>query len=133
MVQLRRDEGLRLTPYADTQGILTIGVGRNLNGVGISREEAEYLLGNDVYRATSSLAKFIPWAVNLDDARHGVLVNMCFNLGIGSLLGFEKFLSAMKSGDWSGASAEMLNSKWAKQVGVRANRLSQQLILGVWQ
>jgi len=133
MTQLRRDEGLRLVPYKDTLGNLTIGVGRNLTGVGISIEEAEYLLGNDIYRAIAALASQIPWAQSLDDARYGVLVNMTFNLGIGSLLGFERFLAAMKVGDWKTAAHDMLQSKWAEQVGERAQRLAQQVISGTWQ
>lgn len=133
MVQLRRDEGLRLTPYTDSTGNLSIGVGRNLSGVGITREEAEYLLGNDIYRAIAAIAQFIPWAATLDDARHGVLVNMCFNMGIGSLLGFKNFLGALQARDWKTASFDMLDSKWADQVGPRAHRLSQQILTGVWQ
>lgn len=133
MTQLRRDEACKLSPYTDTRGNLTIGVGRNLTGVGISAEEAEYLLGNDIYKAISSIAKFLPWADSLDDARHGVLVNMAFNMGIGGLLNFEHFLEAMKERDWPTASREMLNSKWADQVGDRAKRLSQQVLTGAWQ
>jgi lysozyme len=133
MMQLRRDEGLKLFPYTDTTGNLTIGVGRNLTGVGISAEEAEYLLGNDIYRAVGSLSKVLPWADRLDDARHGALVNMTFNLGIGGLLQFENFLASMRAGDWKTAAADMLDSKWAEQVGLRAKRLSQQILLGTWQ
>lgn len=133
MAQLRRDEGCRLGPYTDTRGNLTIGVGRNLTSVGISSEEAEYLLGNDIYKAIAGINKFLPWAATLDDARHGVLINMAFNMGIGGLMNFEHFLAAMKDRDWPTASKEMLDSKWAQQVRERAQRLSQQILTGVWQ
>lgn len=133
MTQLRRDEGCRLSPYTDTTGNLTIGVGRNLSGVGISPDEADYLLGNDIYRAISGIAKFLPWAANLDDARYGVLVNMSFNLGIGGLMNFPHFLEAMKDRDWPLAAQEMMDSKWSKQVGLRADRLSTQVKTGIWQ
>lgn len=133
MTQLRRDEGCRLSPYTDTTGNLTIGVGRNLTGTGISADEAEYLLGNDIYRAIASLNKFLPWADSLDDARHGVLIAMTFNLGIGGLMNFEHFLAAMKDRDWPAAAREMLESKWAQQVGLRAQRLAIQVETGIWQ
>src|SRR5882724_5315545 len=94
MSQLRRDEGCRLSVYTDSTGNLTIGVGRNLTGVGISAEEAEYLLGNDIYRAIAGINKFLPWAADLDDGRYGVIVNMAFNLGIDGLINFEHFLAA---------------------------------------
>lgn len=133
MAQLRRDEGCRLSPYTDSTGNLTIGVGRNLTGTGITAEEAEYLLGNDIYRAIAGIAKFLPWADTLDDARYGCLVNMTFNLGIGGLMNFEHFLAAMKDRDWPTAAKEMLDSKWAGQVGLRANRLAVQIETGIWQ
>lgn len=133
MSQLRRDEGYRLSVYTDSAGNLTIGVGRNITGVGISAEEAEYLLGNDIYRAISGINKFIPWAADLDDARYGVIVNMTFNLGIGGLMNFEHFLAFMRERDWPNAAKEMLNSKWANQVGPRAHRLATQIETGIWQ
>jgi len=133
MTQLRRDEGIRLTPYKDSRGVLSIGCGRNLESVGISAEEAEYLLGNDIYRAISGINKFLPWAATLDDARFGALANMAFNLGIGGLMNFEHFLAAMKDRDWPTAAREMLESKWATQVGLRAHRLSIQVETGIWQ
>ena len=133
MKQLRRDEGFRLAPYADSTGNLTIGVGRNLTSIGISAEEAEYLLGNDIYRAIAGINKFIPWAADLDDARYGAIINLTFNVGIGGVMNFEHFLAFMKERDWPNAAKEMLNSKWAEQVGLRAQRLAVQVETGIWQ
>lgn len=123
IAELKRDEGFRSKAYLDTEGIWTIGVGRNLQDVGISEQEADILLSNDIDVATNELGRAFHWFDDLDDRRQRVMVNMCFNLGITRLFGFRKFLKAMEDGDWDTASTEMMDSRWAKQVGQRAERL----------
>ena len=131
--QLLRDEELRLKPYTDSVGKLTIGVGRNLTDKGISFQEAQLLLVNDIGAALSELQSALPWTATLDDVRKGAMLNMTFNLGIGGLLEFHDFLARMQRGDFSGAAGAMLDSLWARQVGARATRLSIQIQTGVWQ
>ena len=131
--QLVRDEELRLKPYTDSVGKLTIGIGRNLTDKGISFQEAQGLLANDIADATADLEAKLPWTATLDDVRKGALVNMAFNLGIGGLLEFHDFLARMQRGDFSGAAGAMLDSLWARQVGARATRLSIQIQTGQWQ
>jgi len=130
--QLRRDEGVRLFPYMDTAGKLTIGVGRNLTNVGLSDAEAGVLLTNDVQRVTAQLNSHLPYFQLLDPVRQAVLVNMAFNMGFNGLEGFPKMLQAVAQGDWATAAAEMLDSAWAGQVGDRAKRLAQQMTSGEW-
>lgn len=131
--QLLRDEGLKLKPYLDSVGKLTIGVGRNLDDVGISVDEAHVLLANDIAHAANMLEQALPWAMNLDPARQGALLNMCFNMGIGGLLQFKKALEAMQAGDFNAAVREFEDSKWYAQVGSRAYRLCTQIASGEWQ
>lgn len=131
--QLVRDEELRLKPYRDSVGKLTIGVGRNLDDVGISRDEAMALLANDIAHARAELEQYLPWTGGLDDVRQSALVNMAFNLGIGGLVKFHNFLAAIEAKDYKTAAAEMLDSVWAKQVGDRAHRLALQIETGFWQ
>lgn len=131
--QLVRDEELRLKPYTDSVGKLTIGIGRNLTDKGISFQEAQGLLANDIADATADLEAKLPWTATLDDVRKGALLNMAFNLGIGGLLEFHDFLARMQRGDFSGAAGAMLDSLWARQVGARATRLSMQIQTGTWQ
>jgi len=131
--QLVRDEELRLKPYRDSVGKLTIGVGRNLDDVGVTQAEALALLANDIQNARSHLEQYLPWAGGLDEVREAALVNMCFNMGIGALMNFHKFLAALQAGDYKTAAAEMLDSLWAKQVGIRAQRLALQIETGFWQ
>jgi lysozyme len=117
-------EGLRLKPYTDAVGKLTVGVGRNLEDTGITREEALILLENDIQRASRQLDQSLPWWKSLSKTRQKVLVSMVFNLGMSRLLGFRDMLAALQDGDYSAAADHMLASKWASQVGVRAVELA---------
>lgn len=128
--QLLVDEGLRLKPYKDTVGKLTIGIGRNLDDVGITKDEAIILLRNDIARTTKDVIANIPWWSSLDEVRRDVIINMAFNLGIEGLLKFKRTLLSIQNGKYEQASKEMLESKWAKQVGNRARRLAEMMRTG---
>lgn len=117
-------EGLKLKPYTDTVGKLTIGIGRNLDGVGISKAEAEALCANDIQFAEKGLDALCSWWRKLDEVRQQVLCEMAFNMGVSRLQDFVKFLAALKAHDFETAAKEMLNSKWAGQVKGRAVTLS---------
>lgn len=129
--QLRRDEGVKLKPYRDTVGKLTIGTGRNLDDLGISEEESDILLANDIDRVRKQLAPY-QWYSLLDPVRQGAIENMTFNIGLGSLLHFPHLLSALANQDWTSAAREMADSVWAKEVGDRALRLEHQILTGEW-
>lgn len=125
--QLIQDEGLRLKPYRCTAGRLTIGVGRNLDDRGITESEARTLLDNDITSLWGQLAAALPWVLAAPEAIQEVLLNMAFNLGLGGLLNFKTTLGLLHTGDYAAAAAAMLQSKWAHQVGKRAERLAQQV------
>lgn len=131
--QLKRDEGIRLKPYVDTTGNLTIGVGRNLTAKGITNAECLYLLAGDVASATDDLYKALPWVAGLDEARRGALINLTFNMGINGLLSFVNMLGYARNGQWEKVAEHLLKSAYAGQVGDRAVRLAEQLRTGVWQ
>jgi len=128
--QLRLHEGERLKPYRCTAGKLTIGVGRNLEDRGISREESAMLLANDIADMERELQRALPWVARLDEVRARVLVDMAFNMGIVGLLNFKRTLATVEAGDYQQAATMMLDSKWAKQVGGRAERLSRMMLTG---
>jgi lysozyme len=144
--QIQRDEGgYRLKPYFDccgrfwsececpVKGKLSIGVGRNLDDRGITATEGHLLFTHDVAAAKADVNTRLPWAASaLDDARYGVLVNMCFNIGIGPLMRFQRMLAAMRGQDWQKAADELMDSEYAQQVGDRARRLSEQMRSGRW-
>jgi len=128
--ELKRDEGVIPHAYQDSLGYWTIGVGRLIDkrkGGKLTTEEIEYLLMNDIDEKVADLDKHIPWWRGLSPVRQRVMINMCFNLGIGGLLKFKNTLAMIKSGNYEGAARGMLNSLWAKQVGKRANRLSDMM------
>lgn len=122
--ELKRDEGVRLKPYRCTAGKLSIGVGRNLDDVGITESEAEYMLRTDVARSMSDLDRFFPWWRRMSEPRQRALCNMAFNMGIGTLAKFRKMLAALERGDYEDAAREALSSAWATQVGARSQRIA---------
>jgi lysozyme len=128
--QLKRHEGFKAKPYLCTAGKITIGYGRNLDDVGVSKDEAEAMLINDIASARSGSWLIVANYEQLSDARKAVVVNMCFNLGRTRLSGFKKMIAAVNDGYFELAAKEMLNSKWAKQVGNRAVELSEQMRTG---
>lgn len=124
--QLRVDEGCVLHAYTDSLGYLTIGIGRLIDkrkGGGISEDEAEMLLNNDLARVEGELLGELPWVAGLDSARKQVLVNMAFNMGMRTLLTFRATLAAVQRGDYATAADQMVKSRWYGQVGNRAKRL----------
>jgi len=197
-------EGLELKPYQCTADKTTIGVGRNLSDVGITDEEAKFLLLNDLQRIQKEVEHWT-FMESLAEPRQAVLLDMVFNMGISRFnantwvktfaaiqykdfekaanemleskylllndlqriqkeiahwnfleklneprqavildmvfnMGVSRFnantcvktFAAIQDNDWEKAANEMLESKWAKQVGQRAIRLSQMMRKGVW-
>jgi lysozyme len=113
---------------------MTIGVGRNIDpngGLGLSEDEIDYLLENDLRRCERELGRF-SWFDDLDMVRQDALINMCFNLGFTRLLKFKNMLAAIAEGRYSLAAVEALDSKWAKQVGDRAKELAYQIETGTY-
>ena len=124
--QLERHEGLRLKPYLDTATPprLTIGYGRNLDDVGITREEADYMLAADIERVERDL-NMVDEYMELDRIRQTVIANMTFNLGFHGLMQFKRMWAAIGRKDYAAAAREMLDSTWQKQVGYRAAELAE--------
>ena len=123
-------ESLRLHPYTDTAGKITIGVGRNLTDVGITEAEAMHLLNNNISNAIIDLSRNCPWWSNLDESRQLVIVELCFAMGWPKLAGFTKMLAALQRNDFQKAAQELSSSQWARQVGQRAVTLATQLYPG---
>lgn len=120
---IERHEGCRFTPYPDSLGILTIGIGHNLNKP-LSRAAVEQIQRDDIKDARNDCLHAFPWFAELDEPRQKAVIDMCFNLGLSRLKQFTKFLSAMSMGEYEEAAKEMLNSRWAEQVKGRATELA---------
>jgi len=136
--ELRRDEGVRYTPYMDTEGIPTVAVGHNLNAkplpsgleYPLNDSQVYSILVDDVTHVFSALDRYLGWWRTLTYPRQRVLASMCFNMGINGLLGFHHMLESITSGDYEGAAEAMLASKWAAQVGDRSVRLADMMEAG---
>lgn len=123
---LIKHEGLKLKPYRCTAGKLTIGVGRNIEDVGITDAEARMMLNYDIQERVTQFLKY-DWFTELSEVRKDVIIDMSF-MGVSRLLGFKKMIKALSEKDFDKAAEEMMNSKWASQVGKRATELAAMMI-----
>lgn len=117
-------ESYRQFVYTDSTGHLTIGIGRNLSDRGVSTTEALQLLDDDILYFSSKLNHLLNFFSKLSEPRQIALIDMCFNLGVQGLLQFTQMMLALEAGNYDQAADEMLNSKWAQQVGERATTLA---------
>lgn len=124
-------EGFRLFPYHCSSGKLTIGIGRNLEDRGITQPEALMMLNNDVEYFAKELEKQVPCFKSLNSVRQAVWIDMAFNLGLKNFFEFKNMIAAANRGDYTSSALAMMQSKWAKQVGRRANQLSELFVTGV--
>lgn len=127
---LIRDEGERLKLYKCTAGKLTIGIGRNIEDRGISKDESDLMFNNDIKGVIDGLRSSFLFFDELSPIRQLVLANMAFNLGKTRLLKFKKFIAALAVRDYTLAASEMMDSDWSKQVGERAKRLERMMLTG---
>jgi len=145
-------EGIVLNVYQDHLGIDTVGIGRNLQDRGITdgelsfinktmdevyengltEEEAYYLCMNDIAIVEKELLASKPIVNQLNDVRQMVLVDMAFNMGVPRLMKFKNMWLAIEKVNYQLANEEMIDSRWAGQVGSRAMKLSLAMKNGEW-
>ena len=132
---LRKHEGVRDKVYLCSAGYETIGVGRNISedGLGLSDDEINYLLINDIKRVREELTEEYYWFAGLDEARQDAMIDISFNLGQTRLRGFVKSLEAMAREDFDTAADEFMDSKWSEQVGERAVEVTEIIRTGEYQ
>ena len=129
---LKRHEGVKSHVYRCSAGYETIGVGRNISksGMGLSDDEVDYLLENDIARVIKELSSEYPWFNTLDDVRKDAMIDISFNLGATRLRGFKRALAAMEVADYKTATKEFLDSKWSRDVKGRATELCYMIEMG---
>ena len=131
---IKAHEGVVRHAYADSRGYLTIGVGRLIDeklGGGLSDDEIDYLLANDLKRCQAE-ANTYEWFAGLNEPRQAVVISLLFNLGKPRFDGFKATQAAIAAGDYAAAAEEMLDSKWAVQVGKRAEDMAAMMFSGEW-
>lgn len=121
---LIKHEGIKGKMYFDTEGVATIGVGRNLEEVGVSYDEAMVMLENDIKRVLYACWHEFRWFADLTEERQHVVASMVFNLGLEGFKKFKKMIAAIERDDFTEAACQMVDSKWAAQVKGRAVELA---------
>ena len=129
---VKMHEGFSSKPYKCPAGKLTIGYGRNLDANGITKEEADFMLSEDIENIYLEMTKILHCFADLDDVRQAVFVDMGYNMGLRGFLKFKNMLKAVEAHDYTEAAKEMLDSEWAKQVKKRAVRLAKMMETGEW-
>ena len=136
---LKRHEGVKHFAYRDSLGVLTIGCGRNISnsekhhGLGISDDEIDYMLQNDIERTIKELSREYPWFNDMEEgARRDAIINLHFNLGRARFAGFKKAIGHMEMGDHDQAALEFLDSRWARQVKGRAIEVTDMIKTGTY-
>jgi lysozyme len=130
---LKRHEGVEHHIYRCSAGFWTLGAGRNVDpqgGLGLSDDEVDYLLQNDIERVIKELSTEYRWFNSLDDVRKDAMIDISFNLGATRLRGFKRALAAMEVADYTTAAKEFLDSKWSRDVKGRATELCYMIEMG---
>lgn len=128
---LKRHEGVRNKPYVDTAGKVTIGVGHNLTDIGLTNEQIEDLLTDDIERAETECHKY-DWFAGLSECRKAAVIDFQFNVGPGTFASFRTFIACMSRGDWDGAGAALEHSLWYKQVKARGPEIVNMIVSERW-
>ena len=134
---LKHNEGFRSQIYKDTMGYDTIGYGHKLTEEdkksgrfknGISKGEAERLLEQDERLHTSGLHRVAPWVKKQPQEVQEVLKDMAYNMGPNFIKDWPQFARQIREGKYKEAADNMLNTRYAEQVGNRATRNAQVLM-----
>jgi lysozyme len=133
--ELIKHEGYSESAYPDSLGYWTIGIGHLIDGrIGgkLSQDTIYAIFEQDIENCVKDLDENLFWWRNLDPVRQRALINLCFNMGINKLLGFQNFLAHSQAGNYKEATKHLLDSKWAKQVQKsRRERITQQWEYGI--
>lgn len=129
---LKKHEGYRQFPYHCTAGKLTIGIGFNLDDVGLSEDESELILAHRIGKLKTKLAASLPFFPKLDEVRQACLLDMAYQMGVKGLLKFETTLALVQHQRYDNAAKHMLDSKWARQTPNRAQRIAEMMRTGQW-
>ena len=132
---LKRHEGVRSHVYLCSAGYETLGVGRNISesGLGITEDEIDFLLMNDITRVKQELTDTYFWFPALNEARQDAMIDISFNLGLTRLRGFVKAIEAMSREQFDIAADEFMDSRWSQQVGNRAVEATEMIRTGEYQ
>lgn len=119
---IKSNEGFRAKPYFDSKGFITIGYGRNLQAVGISKKTAQIMLEEDISKCKKQLVKHYPWYLERKYNVQVVMIDMCYGLGFYGLAKFKNMLAALLAENYVLAAEELLNSPYGEDLPNRSQR-----------
>ena len=123
--QIKEHEGFRSRVYTCTENHLTIGYGFKVSSLELTEDICELILKEKLIKLYSRVDKQIPFFKQLPVEIQDVILNMCYQMGVGGVCKFKKMLAAMNEKDWTKAADEMIDSKWYRQTKNRALQLSE--------
>jgi len=131
-IRIKIHEGFRDTVYEDSLGKATIGYGHLVTYKDkfepekkYSKEMLDQLFEDDFQNAVDQTDFFIKSnELEICDVARQVLIEMCFQLGIGTLNKFKNMTKALQEQDYKTAGDEMINSRWYKQTKERCQKLA---------
>lgn len=133
---LKKHEGFKTHLYDDLspnkivnapKGKYTIGIGHNIESNGLSNDVINLIFEEDVKIAIASCEHIFSNWKEIDHDRQAIFANMAFNMGIRRLSGFKRMIKAAHKYDWQAVSAEMLDSKWTRELDRLGNKRAREL------
>ena len=121
---IKKHEGFVEHVYDDSLGIPTIGYGFAIKDLILDEDIAEEILIRKLERLKRNACGRFKWLEDMPIDVQGVIIEMCYQLGVTGVSKFKKTISLLRDGDWDEAANEMLDSLWARQTPNRATELS---------
>lgn len=135
--QLEIDEGVKYDIYLDHLGYPTFGIGHLITeddlehgqsvGTEVSKERVEEAFEKDCEWVVRDCHKLYDSFDDLPEEVQQIVANMMFNLGYPRLSAFKGMKAGVDSQDWNEAADQMVDSRWYRQVGARAERLVERM------
>ncbi len=124
MKDIKIHEGFKPKVYKCTEGYDTIGYGFAIKDLIIDEDVADLILMKKLFILLERIHIAFAWFKEIDDKAKGVVVNMCYQIGLRGFSKFKKTIYYLETQQYEEAADEMLDSLWAKQTPNRANQLS---------
>ena len=124
---IKKHEGFEPKVYQCTEGYDTIGYGFAIKDLFIDRDVADLILMKKLHTLLQRISVAFPWFKDIDDIAKGVVINMCYQMGLSGFSKFKKTIYYLETQQYEEASTECLDSLWAKQTPGRAKELSERL------
>ncbi|MBW2621287.1 MAG: glycoside hydrolase [Deltaproteobacteria bacterium] len=126
---IQEHEGVVDEVYLDSLDNPTCGVGHLLAvGSKVPEKAVQAFFDQDYRVAVADYTALVhQYSLDLGSIRRAVLINMLFNMGINRVRTFKKMFAALVLDNYEWAADEMLDSRWAVQVGKRAVELSRMM------